>query len=146
VAAVGIAAVGVGLYWRQAIRARYQAWTLARNNSEAAYFRRFTAAARTGDVHRTLNALLRWLDRMEAGTAPAQLEHFVQRYGDEAVRHKAQQLQRLVATGYQEAWNAAPLLHGITRARQRCLHASRRQFPHRTLVPPLNPYNAKGLF
>ena len=102
VVAVGVAAVGAGLYWRQAIRARYQAWTLARDNSEAAYFRRFTAAARTGDVHRTLNALLRWLDRLQAGTAPAQLGHFVQRYGDEAVQHEVQRLERLVATGGQK--------------------------------------------
>ena len=145
-AAVGVAVVGAGLYWRQAIRARYQAWTLARDNSEAAYFRRFTAAARTGDVHRTLNALLRWLDRLEAGTAPAQLGHFVQRYGDEAVRHEVQQLERLVATGRQEAWDATPLLRGMTQARQRRLQAGRRQSPRRTVVPPLNPCSAGDLF
>jgi hypothetical protein len=146
VAAVGVAVVGAGLYWRQAIRARYQAWTLARDNSEAAYFRRFTAAAHTGDVHRTLNALLRWLDQLEAGMAPAQLEHFVQRYGDEAVRHEAQQLERLVATGHQEAWDATPLLRGMTQARQRRLHADRQRSPRHTVVPPLNPYSAEGLF
>jgi hypothetical protein len=146
VVAVGVAAVGAGLYWRQAIRAHYQAWTLARDNSEAAYFRRFTAAARTGDAHRTLNALLRWLDRLEAGTTPAQLGHFVQRYGDEAVRHEAQQLERLMATGRQEAWDAAPLLRGMTQARQRRLQAGGRQFPHRTVVPPLNPYSVQDRF
>jgi hypothetical protein len=146
VAAVGVAAIGAGLYWRQAIRARYQAWTSAHDNSEAAYFHRFTAAARTGDAHRTLNALLRWLDRLEADTAPAQLEPFVQRYGDEAVRHEAQRLERLVATGHQEDWDAAPLLRGMTQARQRRLQAGGRQFPHRTVVPPLNPYNAEDRF
>jgi hypothetical protein len=144
-AAVGVAAVGAGLYWRQAIRARYQAWMLARDNSETAYFRRFTAAAHTGDVHRTLNALLRWLDRLEAGTAPTQLGHFVQRYGDEAVRHEAQRLERLVATASQEAWDAAPLLRGMTQARQRSLDAGHRQSPRRTVVPPLNPCNAEDL-
>jgi hypothetical protein len=128
------------------MRARYQAWTLARDNSEAAYFRRFTVAARTGDVHRTLNALLRWLDRLEAGTAPAQLGPFVQRYGDEALWHEAQQLERLVATGPQGAWNAGPLLRGMTQARQRYLHASHRQSPRRTVVPPLNPCGAEDLF
>ena len=101
---MGATALGAGLYWRQAIRARYQAWTLARNHGEGADFRRFTAAARTGDVHRTLNALLRWLDRLQAGTAPAQLGHFVQRYGDKTVRHEVQRLERLVATSSQEAW------------------------------------------
>ena len=134
-----------GLHWRQALRARYQAWTLARDHSEAAYFRRFTAAARTGDVHRTLNALLRWLDRLEAGTAPAQLGHFVQRYGDEALRHEAQRLERLVATGSQEAWDATPLLHGMTQARQRCLQGGCRQSARHTVVPPLNPYSAEHL-
>ena len=146
VVAVGVAAVGAGLYWRQAIRARYQAWTLARDNSEAAYFRRFTAAARTGDVHRTLNALLRWLDRLQAGTAPAQLGHFVQRYGDEAVQHEVQRLERLVATGGQEAWDATPLLRGMTQARQRRLQARRRWSPRRTVLPPLNPHSAEDLF
>jgi len=146
VTAVGVAAVGAGLYWRQALRARYQAWTRARGNSEAAYFRRFTAAARTGDAHRTLNALLRWLDRLEAGMAPAQLGHFVQRYGDEAVQHEAQRLERLVATGRQEAWDAAPLLRGMTQARERRLQAGRRRSPRRTVVPPLNPYSAEDLF
>jgi oxygen tolerance protein BatD len=144
-AVAGVAALGAGLYWRQAIRARYQAWSLARNNSEAAYFRRFIAAARTGDVPHTLNAVLRWLDRLEAGTAPAQLGHFVQRYGDEAVRHEAQQLERLVATGRQEAWDAAPLVRGMTQARQRRLQAGRQQSPHHTVVPPLNPCNAEDL-
>ena len=144
--AVGVAAVGAGLYWSQAIRARYQAWIRARDNSEAAYFRRFIAAARTGDAHRILNALLRWLDRLEAGTAPAQLGPFVQRYDDEAVQHEAQRLERLVATGRQEAWDAAPLLRGMTQARRRRLQAGGRQFPHRTVVPPLNPYSAKDLF
>ena len=146
VAVVGAAALGVGLYWRQAIRARYQAWSLARDHSEAAYFRRFTATAHTGDVQHTLNALLRWLDRLEAGTTPAQLGHFVQRYGDEAVQHEAQRLERLVATGLQEAWDAAPLLRGITQARQQCLQASRRQSPRRTVVPPLNPCSTENLF
>jgi oxygen tolerance protein BatD len=146
VAAVGVAAVGAGLYWREAIRARYQAWTRTRDNSEVAYFRRFTAATRTGDVHRTLNALLRWLDRLEAGMAPAQLGHFVQRYGDEAVQHEAQRLERLVATGRQEAWDAAPLLRGMTQARERRLQAGRRRSPRRTVVPPLNPYSAEDLF
>jgi hypothetical protein len=145
VVAVGVATVGVGLYWRQAIRARYQAWTVARDNSEAAYFHRFTAAARTGDVRRTLNSLLRWLDRLEAGTPPAQLGRFVQRYGDEAVWHEAQRLERLVATGSQEAWDAAPLLRGMSQARQRRLQAGRRQSPRRTVVPPLNPYGAEDL-
>jgi hypothetical protein len=78
--------------------------------------------------------------------APAQLEHFVQRYGDEAVRHKAQQLERLVATGRQEAWDATPLLRGMTQARQRRLHADRQRSPRHTVVPPLNPYSAEGLF
>jgi hypothetical protein len=146
VAAVGVAAVGAWLYWRQAIRARYQAWSLARDHSEAAYFRRFTAAARTSNVHRTLNALLRWLDRLQAGTAPAQLGHFVQHYGDEALRHEAQRLERLVATGSQEAWDATLLLRGMTQARQRRLQASRRQSVRRTVLPPLNPYSAEDLF
>jgi hypothetical protein len=146
VAAVGVAAIGAGLYWRRAIRARYQAWTRARDHSAAAYFRRFTAAARTGGVHRALNALLRWLDRLEAGTAPAQLWPFVQRYGDEAVQHEAQRLERLVATGRHEAWDAAPLLRGMTQARQRRLHTGRRPFLHRTVIPPLNPCSAEDLF
>jgi BatD DUF11 like domain len=146
VVAVGVAAIGAGLYWKQAMRARYQAWTLACDNSEAAYFHRFTAATRTGDVHRTLHALLRWLDRLEGGTAPAQLGYFVQRYGDEAVQHKAQRLERLVATGRQEAWDATSLLRGMTQARQRRLQAGRRQSPRRTMVPPLNPGSAADLF
>jgi hypothetical protein len=146
VVAVGVAAVAAGLYWRQAIRARYRAWTRARADSEAAYFRRCTATARTGDAHRTLNALLRWLDRLEAGSAPAQLGPFVQRYGDEAVQHEVQRLERLVATGRQEAWDPAPLLRGMIQARQRRLQAGRRQSPRRTVVPPLNPYSTENLF
>ena len=145
VAVVGAVVLGAGLYWRQAIRARYQAWALVREHSEAAYFRRFTEAARTSDVHRTLNALLRWLDQLQAGMAPVQLGHFVQRYGDETVRHEVQRLERLVATGSQEAWDARPLLHGMSQARQRCLQASRQWSPRRTVLPPLNPYSAEDL-
>jgi hypothetical protein len=90
--------------------------------------------------------MLRWLDRLEAGTAPARLEPFLQRYGDEAIRHEAQRLERLVATGRQEAWDATPLLRGMAQARQRCLHASRRQSPRRTVLPPLNPHGTVDLF
>lgn len=118
---------------------------LARNHSEAACFRRFTTVARTGDVHCTLNALLRWLDRLEAGMAPAQLGHFVQRYGDETARHEVQRLQRLVATGSQEVWDATPLLRGMAQARYRRLQASRRQSARRPVLPPLNPYSAEDL-
>jgi hypothetical protein len=64
-------------------------------------------------VHRTLNALLGWLDRLQAGTAPVQLGPFVRRYGDETVQHEVQRLERLVATGSQEAWDATPLLRGM---------------------------------
>jgi hypothetical protein len=62
------------------------------------------------------------------------------------VQHEAQRLERLVATGRQEAWDAALLLCGMTQARQRCLHAGRRQSPHRTVVPPLNPCSVEDLF
>ena len=96
-------------------------------------------------MHRTLNALLRWLDRLQAGTAPVQLGPFVQRYGDETMQHEVQQLEHLVATGSQEAWDATPLLCGMTQARQRCLQASRQWSPRCTVLPPLNPYSAEGL-
>ncbi len=60
------------------------AWRLARNETEAAYFRRIRRSARTGDKNAVLSDTMRWLDRINDDSQAARLDLFLQKYGDSA--------------------------------------------------------------
>lgn len=68
------------------ILARWSAWRLARNETEAAYFRRIRHSARSGDQIALLSDTMRWLDRINDDSQAARLDLFMQKYGDSRAR------------------------------------------------------------
>jgi len=61
---------------------RWPAWRQARNETEAAYFRRIRRSARSGDHDAVLRDTMRWLDRINDNSEVARLDLFLQKYGD----------------------------------------------------------------
>jgi hypothetical protein len=64
------------------ILAVWAAWRHARNETEAAYFRRVRRSARSGDQNAVLRDTMRWLDRINNDSQVARLDLFMQKYGD----------------------------------------------------------------
>ena len=60
----------------------WSAWRQARNETEAAYFRRIRRSARSGDQKAVLRDTMRWLDRINNESQVARLDLFMQKYGD----------------------------------------------------------------
>lgn len=60
----------------------WTAWRRARNETEAAYFRRIRKSARSGDQGAVLSDTMRWLDRINDSSQAARLDLFLQKYGD----------------------------------------------------------------
>ncbi|RLA30393.1 MAG: hypothetical protein DRR11_08740 [Gammaproteobacteria bacterium] len=68
------------------VLAGWTAWRQARNETEAAYFRRIRRSARTGDQKAVLRDTMRWLDRINNASQAARLDLFMQKYGDSRAR------------------------------------------------------------
>lgn len=64
----------------------WTAWRQARNETEAAYFRRIRRSARSGDQYAVLRDTMRWLDRINDDSQAARLDLFMQKYGDSRAR------------------------------------------------------------
>jgi len=64
------------------VLAGWTAWRQARNETEAAYFRRIRRSARSGDQKAVLRDTMRWLDRINNDSQVARLDLFMQKYGD----------------------------------------------------------------
>jgi hypothetical protein len=60
----------------------WTAWHQARNETEAAFFRRIRRSARTGDKDAVLRDTMRWLDRINDDSQAARLDLFMQKYGE----------------------------------------------------------------
>ena len=60
----------------------WTAWRQARNETEAAFFRRIRRSARSGDQKAVLRDTMRWLDRINNDSQVARLDLFMQKYGD----------------------------------------------------------------
>jgi len=58
------------------------AWRQARNETEAAFFRRIRHSARSGDQDALLSDTMRWLDRINDDSQAARLDLFLQKYGN----------------------------------------------------------------
>ena len=64
------------------VLAGWTAWRRARNETEAAYFRRIRRSARSGDQGAVLRDTMRWLDRINADSQAARLDLFLKKYAD----------------------------------------------------------------
>jgi len=74
------------LIFGRRLLARWTAWRRARNETEAAYFRRIRRSARSGDQNAVLSDTMRWLDRINDASQAARLDLFMQKYGDSRAR------------------------------------------------------------
>jgi hypothetical protein len=137
-----IALIGVSVFllfglWQRYGRPCRQGWRQRRRDSEAAYFARFTAAARAGDTAATINALMAWLDRLALPQRPARLEPFLARYGDPAADNEVDKLFRTLDDG--RPWQAESLIAAIGDARRRWLASTQVKASAKSALPPLNP-------
>ena len=63
----------------------WKAWRKARNEAEAAYFRRIRHSAQSGDPAAVLRDTMCWLDRINKSSQPARLDLFLRQYGEPGV-------------------------------------------------------------
>jgi hypothetical protein len=87
---------------------------------------------------RALRSIMRWLDRINNTSDPAQLDDFINRYGDAGAREVVNQLLQCVAVN-ERLSDPTQLLDVLSAARKNWQQASeRRQFSVNAL-PALNP-------
>jgi len=117
-----------------------------REESEAAYFRRFKTACRTGEPDAILRQLMFWLDRFVTTPGAATLEKFIRDSQEPELAKQARQLSDAVfAAGGDEPGTKAQLPSGLSfhrrvaRARRRILGKWTAGPSRTTRLPGLNP-------
>ncbi len=125
--------------FRRHILMRWQSWCKEKGESELAYFRRFMKAARSHDARNTMNALMRWLDRMHEGTSTARLDLFLSEFGSDVSRREANSLIESVTANSTPDWRGDKLVRAIAQARKKWLGDNRRRGTEERALPPLNP-------
>jgi hypothetical protein len=82
-ALIALSGLGIAsLFFGRRAMAGWTAWRRARNETEAAYFRRIRSSARSGDQVALLSDTMRWLDRINDSSQAARLDLFLQKYGE----------------------------------------------------------------
>lgn len=131
--------VVVGLLWRsrRSLVQRWSGWRRQRRESELRYFKRALRSVRSGDARSALRDIMRWLDRVNAGDKPAQLEHFARHYAGEDARVVVERLLDAVASDgrLSEPGAVVTLLNTL---RQRWRDARRPRTKHAVVLPELN--------
>jgi ribosomal 50S subunit-associated protein YjgA (DUF615 family) len=132
---------GTALWFRAPLVVKLESWVESYKASERSRFRSFVRAARTNDPRATLRTLMNWLDELEAGKQPAQLEAFLTEYGDADAKQATENLVRAAQACGDVAWDSQKQVKAIRRARNR--YKSRPGAPTtvqaRTL-PEMNPH------
>ncbi len=77
---------------------RWSAWRWYRQESEARYFKSALTSVRSKNARLALRDVMRWLDRINEGLAPAQLQAFMTRYADDDGQVEIDRLLDAVAT------------------------------------------------
>jgi hypothetical protein len=122
---VVIATLGFG----SKLAERRAAWRKSRKEREVVYFRQVRRSARSGDQRAVLRATMRWLDRINASSRPAQLNQFLRRHGESQLQTNVLDLDKS---------GIATLLTKLATARKRWQTANRsKQRPDGSL-PDLN--------
>ena len=124
--------------FQRPLRRHWQTWRERRQNSEKAFYRRFVTAGRRGKPTDTLNALMRWLDRIQDDGQAARLDRFLEVFSDAAGKKAAEALVQAAQDDTGGPWQGRPLLASMTRARRRWRARGRRD-PNRQRLPQLNP-------
>jgi len=124
------------------VRARMETSKQARAESEATYFRAFREATRSGDPAKSATAVMRWLDRYDAGPGPTTFSAFAEAADDPTLARQTAALDQTLygpaAKSAGEAWSAGGFYDAVAKARKSQRGAEARHDPAGTLAP-LNP-------
>lgn len=113
--------------WRMPLIACFKSWQKNQAESESKFFKQLTMACRKNDSHGALNALLKWVDRVNPDRQTATLAWFVDAWGDPELMSEIASLQKTYL--YQEkesgsgkmkkSWSGRKLLLLMKKARKR---------------------------
>jgi hypothetical protein len=113
------------------------AWLRRRQDSEARYFKRALRSVRSQNARLALRDIMHWLDRIDRGPAPAQLQAFMRRYAEGDAQVVVNQLLEAVASDRRLA-DPAPLIGVLTSMRMRWRKAGQRRSDAAFVLPDLN--------
>jgi hypothetical protein len=130
--------IGFFVSWKY--RKPVTAWWLAhrarRLDSEAASFARLQRACRKGDARVALNTLMRWLEKINAGSETATIAGFLRDHPDRGLAGELAALQSAAVEGKTD-WSGSGLLGALRRQRAGRRRAS--NSASRAVLPDLNP-------
>ena len=133
------------LFWRfrRPLAIRLNAWRSCRTESPAASFARLQTACRSGNPAVAFNALMRWLDRTQAGAGVATVEQFVQETGDDELRAQAEKLLGVLFAPQSVAntiWSGHALYDRLAHVQKHRRHGHNSAvLQGRKTLPTLNP-------
>jgi hypothetical protein len=139
IAAVVILAIALTVLFEKRVRRHWHAWRQRRSRTEKAFFKRFVRAARSGQPANALNALMRWLDRIDTRGRAARLDRFLENYSDAAGVQAAGRLWWAVGPDSNASWQGRGLIEAMTLARRRWLAEQRQSMTRHRRLPRLNP-------
>jgi len=125
-------------FFRKALVKRWVAWRVARKESEKVYFQLVVKSIRSKKSAAALRSIMRWLDRINDVSDPAQLDVFVSRYGDTRAKKVVDQLLHSVAVNEQLA-EPAQLLDVLSTARRNWRQTRKQRLSSFKVLPGLNP-------
>ena len=134
--AAGLAAAMLLRYRRHATT-WWRTWRQARDQTEAACFRRVMQSLRAGTPKAALRDLMKWLDHINADPRPARLDRFLRDYGDARMQEAAAPLMKSFSIGA-ESRDLTTFSHGLVSARARWRRRQRQKEQAHRALPELN--------
>jgi len=127
--------------WRHQLHPGLKNYQATRQNSEPAWFRRFTRAASSGNIKTTMATLMNWLDQLALTDRPARLRQFMFDFSDDAGREQTEQFILAFNQRDDSGWNSRALLKAVTSARRNYFGQRQASDKHYTAdhLQPLNP-------
>ena len=125
-------------FFRKALAKRWVTWRVARKESEKGYFQLVVKSIRSKKSAAALRNIMRWLDRINDASDPAQLDVFISRYGDTRAKKVVDQLLHSVAVNEQLA-DPAQLLDVLSTTRRNWRQARKQRLLSFKVLPGLNP-------
>lgn len=131
----------IGLLWLLHLK-KQQASSL--EPSEADLFKQFHRASTSSDAAKTMQALMRWLDRSSLTGASGRLDLFVLRTGDTDLGRQIQALETVLFSSGEinkgtGSWSAGGLYRAVKRARRKLGQTNTRLKAGEEGLPALNP-------
>jgi len=125
-------------FFRKVLVKRWVIRRVARKESEKGYFQRVVKSIRSKKSAAALRNIMRWLDRINDASDPAQLDVFISRYGDTRAKKVVDQLLHSVAVNEQLA-DPAQLLDVLSTTRRNWRQARKQRLLSFKALPELNP-------